>query len=433
MAKKTIIAIFAVLLLFIAVLTVFVTARDDGTPSVTALRGSVMVYKTGGLNPVAMFVGMEIDSGDVIVTGMNSSVTINYHNKEVTAGELTKFSIKSIWSRHGRYNSSLVLVEGILRNRVDVVLDDNSRNVIRAANTIAGVRGTEYILIYSRMGNEIGEEGNPFARLLVLEGEVRLDLAGFGDSGDEETLTFMVDADGVVRVRGDVRGFTTAITDNEQMADRVAAALEDLDVIILEALMNDERIREQFPELVTIIKSVVEAKIEQAQYRTAPEKPVPQVIYSSAANEVLPTLPIPDPRGEPIVPTPVPTPSPTPAPTPTPGPTPEPTPQPNPAPPTLNTLPQTPPTQETAANPIPTPTPTPQPTPRDVTGATIGAFAPMTYSGFAQTPYATVTIDGYIATGTWSPVTNVGQITTFTASGNFTGTLDNVTISPAMR
>jgi len=416
MIKKSIISIFAVVSLFIAAFTLYAAASDDGTPTVTALRGSVMVYKTGGLYPVAMFVGMEINSGDVIVTGINSSVTINYHNKEVTAGELTKFSIKSIWSRHGRYNSSLVLVEGVLRNRVDVVLDENSRNVIRAANTVAGVRGTEYILMYSRMGNEIGGEGNPFARLLVLEGEVRLDLSGFGTDGDEDILTFMVDADGVVRVSGDIRGFTTAISEDGQMAGRVAAALEDLDVVILEMLMNDERIREQFPELVTIIESVVENKIEQAQYRTAPEKPAPQTIFASVADEVLPTLPVPETRGEPIAPAPLaaPSPTPTPAPAPTPEPTPQPTPVPTPVPipqpptealTTQNPMPQPPsdtPSAPDTAQPTPKPTPaptsepTPEPTPTptfEIALSESGIYNfPSAVYGYSEQSMRTVTI-----------------------------------------
>jgi hypothetical protein len=73
------------------------------------------------------------------------------------------------------------------------------------------------------------------------------------------------------------------------------------------------------------------------------------------------------------------------------------------------------------------------PAPTPIIGATIGTFAPMTYSGLAQTPSATVTIDGLTVTGTWSSVTNIGQTTTFTASGSFTGTISNVTISPAMQ
>ena len=60
---------------------------------------------------------------------------------------------------------------------------------------------------------------------------------------------------------------------------------------------------------------------------------------------------------------------------------------------------------------------------KDITGATVGAFTELTYTGGVQTPFATVTIDGLTVTGTWSDVTNVADKTTFTANGNFTGTI----------
>lgn len=70
---------------------------------------------------------------------------------------------------------------------------------------------------------------------------------------------------------------------------------------------------------------------------------------------------------------------------------------------------------------------------KDIAGATVGAFAPMTYTGKAQTPVATVTLDGYgEITGTWSEVVNVDDVATFTANGNYTGTVSAPTgMTPA--
>lgn len=62
-------------------------------------------------------------------------------------------------------------------------------------------------------------------------------------------------------------------------------------------------------------------------------------------------------------------------------------------------------------------------TPKDITGASVGDFEKMTYNGKEQTPVASVTKDGLTATGEWSKVTNVADKTTFTANGNFTGTI----------
>ena len=62
---------------------------------------------------------------------------------------------------------------------------------------------------------------------------------------------------------------------------------------------------------------------------------------------------------------------------------------------------------------------------KDIAGAVVGEFAEMTYTGAAQTPVAVVTLEGLgEVTGTWSEVLNVGDKSTFTATGNFTGSLE---------
>lgn len=61
----------------------------------------------------------------------------------------------------------------------------------------------------------------------------------------------------------------------------------------------------------------------------------------------------------------------------------------------------------------------------DIAGAVVGEFAEMTYTGAAQTPAAVVTIEGVgEVTGSWSEVLNVGDKSTFTANGNFAGSLE---------
>lgn len=60
----------------------------------------------------------------------------------------------------------------------------------------------------------------------------------------------------------------------------------------------------------------------------------------------------------------------------------------------------------------------------------VGAFAEMTYDGSQQTPEAEVKVSGLTVTGEWSAVANVRDETTFTADGNFTGTL---TKNPGMK
>jgi len=65
---------------------------------------------------------------------------------------------------------------------------------------------------------------------------------------------------------------------------------------------------------------------------------------------------------------------------------------------------------------------------KNIEGATVGEFTQLTYTGEAQTPTATVTVDELTATGAWSDVTNVADTSTFTANGNFTGNIENVNV-----
>lgn len=58
-------------------------------------------------------------------------------------------------------------------------------------------------------------------------------------------------------------------------------------------------------------------------------------------------------------------------------------------------------------------------------GLSIDSFSPMTYTGEPQIPVAEVKIGNLTVTGSWNAVTNTYDKTTFTASGNFTGTIDN--------
>lgn len=64
-------------------------------------------------------------------------------------------------------------------------------------------------------------------------------------------------------------------------------------------------------------------------------------------------------------------------------------------------------------------------------GAVVGAFDSMTYSGEEQLPKASVMLDNEPVTGNWSAVTNVSDKTTFTATGNFTGTISDKETSMA--
>jgi len=68
--------------------------------------------------------------------------------------------------------------------------------------------------------------------------------------------------------------------------------------------------------------------------------------------------------------------------------------------------------------------------PREISGASVGEFLPMTYNGMAQVPQAVVLLEGYgEVTGTWSEVINVCDTTYFTATGNYVGV---ISLNPGM-
>lgn len=71
--------------------------------------------------------------------------------------------------------------------------------------------------------------------------------------------------------------------------------------------------------------------------------------------------------------------------------------------------------------------------PKNISGASIGSFAPMTYNKNAQIPSAEVKAGVLTVTGSWSSVTNVYDKTKFTANGNFTGTTDELSTGMAKK
>ena len=266
-------------------------ARGPESPVVETVRGSVFVERAGGHNRTAVYRGMHIYDGDVIITGLNSTATITYYGQMLILGELTTLSLNSIWQRHGRNNSSISLVEGMVKVRVDVSLDDNSSNMAQAAGTLVGVRGTKYILTYRRMlfGEEGEGMGNPFLRMMVIDGEIVIDMPD--PEGTGEAASFLVTPLGMQRLQEDLTGRTT-LDDIVAVPDSFMIPLESLDLTILEAIINDPQAMAMNPELFARIEEAIEFRIEEDARRLAglEERPAPQIISVSEADDVLPTL-----------------------------------------------------------------------------------------------------------------------------------------------
>ena len=410
--------IFAMIFLLLPDISVY--AADD-SPRIEAMRGPVFIYRTGGHSLTAAHRGMNIYDGDVVITGLNASATVKYYQQTITMGEHTKLSVNSVWQRHGRNNSSITLVEGMIKVRVDVQLDDNSRNTVQAAGTMVGVRGTEYVLIYQR---PIFGGVEPFVRLLVIEGEVVVDLPDPDNDGG--TASYMVTPQGMFRLHEDISG-RQVYEELDYVPDMFLVPLESLDIAILRALRDDPRAREQNPELFSRIEEAIEWRMTENDLRMnfVQERPGPQIIFASEAEEVLPTLPEPAVRGEPSIGTPMrddlvaavegaieearnveepviaapvvsmPTPEPVPTSISTPGPSPTPTTTPAPGPSPTPTTTPTPglfptPTATSTPSPSPTPTATPTPGPSPTPGPFLTSTATPT-PGPSPTPTATPT------------------------------------------
>ena len=301
---RKITAFLLLISMLVSVFPLFETAeaalQETEGPRVTQVRGDTWLYRGGGYAPITIYRGMLLQAGDLIETGVESSVALTYYGKDITVGELTRLSIDSLWNKHNRDDSSISLIEGMVKNKVHVELNKNSRNVIRASNTIAGVRGTEYILIYSRMGfPDYGDE-NPYVRIKVIEGTVRFDLEVEDDDGKLFMQTFLISADGIIPIEETLDGEQVPVSKNTGLKT-FTIPVKDLDTTILEGLVNNEDIIANNPDFIQNIIEELEIRSEQGEEnkKTAPEKPPAELIFDSESDEILPNLPVPEIRGEP--------------------------------------------------------------------------------------------------------------------------------------
>ena len=289
MIKKCVCFII-LLALVITSLPVFVLASSYDSPRVEDIRGDVFVYRLGGHSRTAVYRGMNIYDGDVFATGRNSTATLSYYGQMIIMGELTTLSVNSIWQRHGRNDSSISLIEGMVKVRVDVQLDDNSRNIVQAAGTIAGVRGTKYIMTYRRMlfGDEGVADGNPFVRMLVIDGAVVVGLPDPDQLG--EVASFLVTPQGMQRLTEDIYG--SHLEDIDYLPNMFVVPLEALDLTILQAIRNDPTAVAMNPELFARIDEAIELRMIEDERRLLEleERPEPQIISVSEASEILPNL-----------------------------------------------------------------------------------------------------------------------------------------------
>ena len=290
MLKRCICFVVAIAMIIMS-LPIVTLAQSDESPRVDAVRGTVFVQRVGGHEQTVVYRGMRIYDGDIVISGRNSTATIMYYGQVVIMGELTTLAFNSVWQRNARTNSSISLIEGMLKKRVDVQLDENSSNMVQAAGTLVGVRGTKYILTYRRMlfGDDAVSAGNPFVRMLMIDGAVVLDLPDPDNMG--AVASFLVTPQGMQRLTEDVHG-RQVTQDVVSAPDDFIIPLESLDLTILEAIRDDPSAMALNPELFSRIEEAIENRRAEDERRVQnlEERPPPQIIAASEADTILPTL-----------------------------------------------------------------------------------------------------------------------------------------------
>lgn len=182
------------------VLTVFVTsacalgaaAGDEGT--VIALAGSVSVVAPGGASPTPLKVGDTVAAGATLRTAGGAMAKLVFEKAVLTVGENTELKLdRCRYARDaGVFESIISLGRGMLRSQVDPQEGTGATFQVKAWNTIAGVRGTDFTV-----------ETSPgdFTRVYVFEGALDLStLAGLAKAVRAGEMAEVLKPDGPVTV-----------------------------------------------------------------------------------------------------------------------------------------------------------------------------------------------------------------------------------------
>ncbi len=309
--RKIIITLLLIVTMMMPMSSVYaseVQGTDFQIPVVTAFKGSVQISKAGGMQKFTAFNGMKLGNGDIIYTGIDSSIEISYGKKTLLIGSKSMVIVNEVLQKYNRDISDVSLIEGSIKNKVDVKLSSNSRNQIITANIVAGVRGTEEVVAYSRNIPLVeGSTDNPYSSLFVLEGTVRVasEYTSVKDNGIAEEEIFLVTIDGASKVVDKIAANPEEVNNVQTVAVKkssiVETVAENIDVSILEAIITESEGDPGKISPILINANIVLAEkkleaqnqlIEKAEEEKSEHQPF--IVFGSVLEEVKDSLPPPE-------------------------------------------------------------------------------------------------------------------------------------------
>jgi len=195
MCKK----LLAVLLLFILVASTLIGCEGGGSPCPSTLtilsitEGEVYVMKEGTDDWVNAGMGIELEVGDGVKTGGNSSAEITFFDgstMELEAGTEIEILLLDFVCSTGVSTVTMQQTLGTTISRVTKLLDPGSSYEIETPTGVAGVRGSTMIVTVGGNGTTLitNQEGNVYAMGQGVELQIPEGRTGIIESDQEPEL-----------------------------------------------------------------------------------------------------------------------------------------------------------------------------------------------------------------------------------------------------
>lgn len=216
------------------------------------LKGSVSIMKAGGEKTYAAFKGMSLTQGDRIITGKDSSATLEIdEDKEIRIGESTQVNVSELQGSIQEQNdqTGLNLFIGKLWTSIKKKLNIRSKFEIKTPTTVMGVRGTKFYV-----NSDEGETG-----IVVLEGRVAATAYRIesrpGEEPGQRVLEIVLNPNEQIKISENVQ--------NQQDVEVKPVDQKQLELFILESIAADPEGVD--PALLQGIQQVIEQKREEVK------------------------------------------------------------------------------------------------------------------------------------------------------------------------
>lgn len=154
--RKSIIYSFLFALLFCSVITY--AAETPRIVTITKLEGSVLIQAKGKAIALPARTGMELKAGDRIITGKDGKVEISFDDGSITRvapNSRIDFEKLSQDETQGTTTTVINTNWGKIWNKVQHLINKNSRFEVNTPSAVAGVRGTEYAVHVERLNTQV--------------------------------------------------------------------------------------------------------------------------------------------------------------------------------------------------------------------------------------------------------------------------------------